>query len=207
MSLPPLSFDDLLSAVAAAPSSGVVPAPAAVSTPAPAEASPPAASPVASSPAGQKRGPKKKDAAIKKKRGPKPKAAVDLRGHCVSVRMNAAELAALDQRRGEFQRGEWMRLAEAGALPPPPPSALNVEAWRKLATALGNLNQIAHALNIDAAAGGIRATLDAEIKQALAEVRAFRDALIGADLPRAAAAARAERKGKTAKKSSQPGAA
>lgn len=201
MSLPPLSFNDLLSAVATAPVAGVAAAPAAVSTSAPAEASSPAASL-----AGKKRGPKKKDvAATKKKRGPKPKAAVDLRGHCVSVRMNAAELAALDQRRGEFQRGEWMRLAEAGALPPPPPSELNIEAWRKLATALGNLNQIAHALNIDAAAGGIRVTLDAEIKQALAEVRALRNALIGADLPRAAAAARAERKGKTAKKSPEPG--
>lgn len=114
----------------------------------------------------------------KKRRGPKPKSAEEQRTHCVSVRLNAAELAALDKRRGEFQRGEWMRLAEQGALPPPAPPALNVEAWQELARAAGNLNQIARALNGNPDLVEARAVLE--------ELRQFRAALLGAEPTRPA---------------------
>ena len=167
MTTSPFSFDQLVAAVVApkpikpvaARSPEAAPAPAAAPTPSPSKKV------------------KKRAAGEKKKRGPKPKAGAELRGHCVSVRMNVAELAALDKRRGELARGEWLRLAEAGALPPAPPPALNIEAWTKLATALGNLNQIAKALNVDRAS--------VEIDEALAAVREFRNALIGAEMPRA----------------------
>lgn len=39
------------------------------------------------------------------------------RAHCVSVRMNVAELATLDKQRGKVQRGEWLRMMWAGSLP------------------------------------------------------------------------------------------
>jgi hypothetical protein len=94
------------------------------------------------------------------------------REHCVSVRLNAAELAALDTRRGSFQRGEWLRMAALDKLPPTVP-AINAQAWAELARAAANLNQIARALNAGEKVerGGIRDQLNQ-----------FRAALIGADL-------------------------
>lgn len=109
----------------------------------------------------------------KRKRGRTPKPVADRRGHCVSVRLNPAELVKLDADRGMLQRGEWMRATFLGATPPPPPPAVNLTAWRALATAQSNLNQLARALNSDPAA--------AEVEAVLAEVRAFRLALIGAE--------------------------
>lgn len=96
------------------------------------------------------------------------------RDHCVSVRLNAEELSLLDSRRGKFQRGEWMRMATLETLPPAIP-ALNLEAWRELSHAAGNLNQIARALNQGdkVERGGLRDQL-----------AVFRAALIGAELPR-----------------------
>lgn len=92
------------------------------------------------------------------------------RNHCVSVRMNADELAALDSRRGHYARGEYMRLAFFDALPPIIPE-LNREAWAELARAASNLNQLAKAYNEGDA-------LDPDnLREHLA---AFRDALIGA---------------------------
>lgn len=94
------------------------------------------------------------------------------RDHCVSVRVNAEELSLLDARRGKFQRGEWMRMAALETLPPTIPP-LNLEAWRELSHAAGNLNQIARALNQGdkVERGGLRDQLVA-----------FRAALIGAEL-------------------------
>lgn len=92
------------------------------------------------------------------------------RTHCISVRMNAAELAALDSRRGQYARGEYLRLAFFDALPPVIPE-LNREAWVELSRAASNLNQLAKAYNEGDA-------LDPDsLRNHLA---AFRDALIGA---------------------------
>lgn len=106
------------------------------------------------------------------RRGPTPLPADQRREHCVSVRLNAAELATLDARRGAFQRGEWLRMAALDKLPPTVP-ALNSEAWVELARAAGNLNQIARALNTgeQIEKGGLRDQLNQ-----------FRAALIGAKL-------------------------
>lgn len=182
MSLPPLSsppaaidtsegdafLASMLSQLAGKPR-GTPAAVATGSTSPTGEASPPAAAPAAR----KKPGPKKRAAdpdQPNKKRGPRPKPASEQRTHCVSVRLNAAELKALDARRGEFQRGEWMRLAEAGALPPAPAPKINRELHRQMSSALSNLNQIAKALNSN--------PLSVEVEAALAEVRAFRNALI-----------------------------
>ena len=72
-----------------------------------------------------------------------------LRTHCVSVRLSAAELEQLDARRGELQRGEWLRVAALDVLPPVIPE-LNREAWIELARAAANLNQLAFRTNTGA---------------------------------------------------------
>jgi len=80
------------------------------------------------------------------RRGPVPLSAADRRGHCVSVRLNGRELAQLDTQRGQFQRGEWLRMAALDQLPPTVPEA-NVHAWAALARLAGNLNQAQATIN------------------------------------------------------------
>lgn len=92
------------------------------------------------------------------------------RTHCVSVRMNASELAALDARRGEFARGEYMRFAFFSSFPPSIPE-LNREAWVELSRAASNLNQLAKHVN----EGG-----DLDTSLLLSRLADFRSSLIGA---------------------------
>lgn len=106
------------------------------------------------------------------RRGPAPLPPDERREHCVSVRVNAGELATLDSRRGVYQRGEWLRMAALDKLPPTIP-AINREAWTELARAAGNLNQIARSLNAGEKVD--RGSLRDQLAQ-------FRAALIGAQL-------------------------
>ena len=106
------------------------------------------------------------------RRGPRPKPPEQLRTHCVSVRLSTAELEQLDQRRGPLQRGEWLRVAALDVLPPTIPE-LNRDAWEALSRSASNLNQLAYRLNT----GDVP-----ELGEVLAELRAFRSALIGARL-------------------------
>lgn len=84
----------------------------------------------------------------RRKRGPKPLAPAEKREHCVSVRLNSAELAWLDAARSgvKMQRGEYLRSASRGVLPPTIP-AINREAWASLARVAGNLNQYQAQIN------------------------------------------------------------
>ncbi|RYE63621.1 MAG: plasmid mobilization relaxosome protein MobC, partial [Oxalobacteraceae bacterium] len=101
------------------------------------------------------------------------------REHTVSVRLNVAELAQLDQVRGAvgMQRGEYLRAAALHRLPPTIP-ALNREAWAGLSRSAANLNQIAHRLNL--AEHNDKSPMPAigEIAQALGD---FRRRLIGVE--------------------------
>mgnify|MGYP001499143489 CR=1 FL=1 len=108
----------------------------------------------------------------RRRRGPGTLDPQEKREHCVSVRVNARELAQLDERRGNFQRGEWLRMAALDKLPPTVPS-INSQAWAELARAAANLNQLAKAVNAGARVekGGLRDQLNE-----------FRAALIGAKL-------------------------
>lgn len=107
---------------------------------------------------------------IRRRRGPKPRAADDLRGHCVSVRLNPDELARLDAERGAYRRGEWLRRVWLGSVPPAPVPPINREAWFALSKVAGNLATIATAMR-----GGEYV----ELSKINAEVAAFRNALIG----------------------------
>lgn len=111
-----------------------------------------------------------------RKRGPKPMPAADRRVHPVSVRLNSAELAHLDSARAgvRMQRGEYLRHASLGKLPPTIP-AINREAWASLSRVAANLNQYQAQIN----AGGVHGH-PPEIIQALAElVQKLRSELLG----------------------------
>ena len=112
----------------------------------------------------------------KLKRGPKPLALADKRMHSVSVRLNSAELADLDSARSlvRMQRGEYLRSASRGVLPPTIPQ-INREAWANLARVAANLNQYQQAINAGTVHGH-----PPELIQALAElVQKLRDELLG----------------------------
>ncbi|HBR1692588.1 TPA: ATP-binding protein [Klebsiella quasipneumoniae subsp. quasipneumoniae] len=67
----------------------------------------------------------------------------EIRTHCISVRLNEEELIILDSKRGQYKKGEWLRMASLNKLPPALPE-INREAWVKL----GNLSQdLNHLLN------------------------------------------------------------
>lgn len=111
-----------------------------------------------------------------RKRGPKPMPAADRRVHPVSVRLNSAELAHLDSARAgvRMQRGEYLRHASRGKLPPTIP-AINREAWASLSRVAANLNQYQAQIN----AGGVHGH-PPEVVQALAElVQKLRRELLG----------------------------
>ena len=112
----------------------------------------------------------------KLKRGPKPLALAELRSHTVSVRLNSAELAWLDSTRASvrMQRGEYLRHASMGKLPPTIP-AINREAWASLSRVAANLNQYQQAINAGTVHGH-----PPEVIQELAElVQKLRAELLG----------------------------
>lgn len=116
----------------------------------------------------------------KRRRGPKPRPPEELRVHSVSCRLTDDELAALDERRGEVSRGEWLRLA-ALSKPPRIVPTLNATAWSELSRTASNLNQLAKALNegrwaVDDRRAAIKSLT--ALSQQLASVRA---ALLGQD--------------------------
>lgn len=106
------------------------------------------------------------------RRGPEPLPVEELRTHVVSVRLNAAELAALDGQRmpTQMQRGEYLRCAALHRLPPTIPS-LNREAWVSLARSAGNLNAITRRLHEAAHALDATAPPIEEISKVLADFR------------------------------------
>lgn len=109
----------------------------------------------------------------RRRRGPAPLAQNERRGHTVSVRLNAEELAQVDERRAKInmQRGEYLRTAALYVLPPFIPE-LNKTAWVELSRIGGNLNQISHRLNAGDALPieEIRAVLG-ELRRALIGVK------------------------------------
>jgi hypothetical protein len=102
--------------------------------------------------------------------------AADLRECCVSVRLNTKELAALDASRAlvKMQRGEYLRHASLGVLPPTIP-AINREAWANLARVCANFNQYQHLLNAGEASGHDPLVID----QLREQVQQLRFSLLG----------------------------
>ena len=104
------------------------------------------------------------------KRGRKPKSAPDKRQHLVACRLTDAEQAQLADGRGVLTAGEWLRtLALARRLPRPIP-AINLEAYRALARAASNLNQLSRRAN---------AADQLDIAALAVTLASFRAALVG----------------------------
>ena len=94
---------------------------------------------------------------------------MSIRTHCVSVRFSPTELALLDSQRGRMRRGAYLRSTWGHNAPAPVP-AINLDAWRQLARAAANLNQLAYAVN----SGRVP-----ELSSIRAELATFRSALVG----------------------------
>lgn len=69
------------------------------------------------------------------------------RNHCISTRVNSAELEALDLKRHGMQRGAFLRACFLSSIPPLVPE-INKKLWQELARSASNLNQIALRLNM-----------------------------------------------------------
>ncbi|EBE8786114.1 ATP-binding protein [Salmonella enterica] len=65
----------------------------------------------------------------------------EIRHHCISVRLNEEELILLDRKRGQYKKGEWLRMASLNKLPPVLPE-INREAWIKLGSLSQDLNHL-----------------------------------------------------------------
>jgi hypothetical protein len=98
------------------------------------------------------------------------------RGHCVSTRVNDAELARLrtDARARHQRLGALLRSCYfgGGALHVP---VVNVERWESLAVALEDLQRLALALNSGQLPGDVRPVLAETTEQ----IHALRVALVG----------------------------
>ncbi|EBP9818637.1 ATP-binding protein [Salmonella enterica] len=64
-----------------------------------------------------------------------------IRTHCVSVRLNEEELNILNDKRGEYKKGEWLRMASLNTLPPVLPE-INRAAWVELGRLAKDLNHL-----------------------------------------------------------------
>ncbi|KEL09018.1 hypothetical protein [Escherichia coli] len=65
----------------------------------------------------------------------------EIRHHCISVRLNEEELIILDSKRGQYKKGEWLRMASLNN-PPPVLPEINREAWIKLGSLSQDLNYL-----------------------------------------------------------------
>lgn len=65
-----------------------------------------------------------------------------LRTHCVSVRLNNNELNKLNALRGDYAKGEWLRMASLQKLPMIVPP-VNIDTWKTLGEINQKLNRIA----------------------------------------------------------------
>jgi hypothetical protein len=118
--------------------------------------------------------------------GPRPKDLSELRTQRITVWMTAAEMAALDSRRGSLSRSERLRLAEAGVKPMPLPPivpAINRDVWSELAQGpMSNLHQLVKRINElerFTPGEGLR-ELSYQLSEVIDIAHGFRDGLLGA---------------------------
>ncbi|HAO9424098.1 TPA: ATP-binding protein, partial [Escherichia coli] len=61
--------------------------------------------------------------------------------YCVSVRLNENELSILEEKRGSYKKGEWLRMASLNKLPLVLPE-INKSAWVELGRLSQDLNRL-----------------------------------------------------------------
>lgn len=101
-----------------------------------------------------------------------------LRTHCVSVRLNNAELSKLNTLRGHYAKGEWLRMASLHKLPTIVPP-VNIDTWKTLGEINQKLNRIA--LHIDSKSADSKLT-NTELFAVRRQIIELRQNLISADI-------------------------
>ncbi|MBA5236677.1 hypothetical protein H2Y54_08950 [Pectobacterium aroidearum] len=94
----------------------------------------------------------------------------NLRTHCVSVRLNNEELSLLNESRGRYRKGEWLRMAFQHNLPSVIPS-INLEAWKTLGEISQKLNKLVVHLDEKSAGSSLTQTELFAVKRQLSELR------------------------------------
>ncbi|MFO6297108.1 hypothetical protein [Rahnella selenatireducens] len=101
-----------------------------------------------------------------------------LRTHCVSVRLNKKELLFLNTLRGNYSKGEWLRMASLNQLPPIVPS-INLDMWKSFGDMSQKLNRILVHLDNKSSGSSLTKTEIFVIKRHISELR---EELINADI-------------------------
>ncbi|HFU6593129.1 TPA: hypothetical protein ACQJYA_004697 [Klebsiella variicola] len=101
-----------------------------------------------------------------------------LRTHCVSVRLNNAELSKLNELRGDYAKGEWLRMASLQKLPMIVPP-VNIDTWKTLGEINQKLNRIA--LHIDSKSKDSQLT-HTELYAVKRQLEKLRQYLLNADI-------------------------
>lgn len=91
---------------------------------------------------GERLSPSKQVSIIKDTLRNRPKAHADeLRLYCVSVRLNKKELKKIEELRGCYRRGEWLRMVSLSK-PPPLIPEINKDVWIMLGEISQKLNRL-----------------------------------------------------------------
>ncbi|MBN3209851.1 hypothetical protein H5A35_20865 [Pectobacterium brasiliense] len=93
-----------------------------------------------------------------------------LRYHCVSVRLNDEELVLLNERRGRYRKGEWLRMAFQHNLPSVIPP-VNLEAWKTLGEISQKLNKLVVHLDDKSVGSSLTQTELFAVKRQISELR------------------------------------
>ncbi|ECC1695589.1 hypothetical protein DPB93_20270 [Salmonella enterica subsp. salamae] len=94
----------------------------------------------------------------------------ELRIHCVSVRLNNAELVKLNTLREHYSKGEWLRMVSLQRLPPAIP-AINIKAWKALTNISQKLNRISTHIDCKSKDSQLTHTELFAVKRQLEELR------------------------------------
>lgn len=95
-----------------------------------------------------------------------------LRTHCVSVRLNNAELIKLNELRGDYAKGEWLRMASLQKLPMIVPP-VNIDTWKTLGEINQKLNRIAFHIDSKSKDSQLTHTEFFAVKRQLEELRQY----------------------------------
>lgn len=107
-----------------------------------------------------------------------PPLAENLRIHCVSVRLNNAELNTLDCERKQYAKGEWLRMCFLKNHIPVVPE-INRNTWKMFGEINHRLNEIVNHLNAKQSCTPLTKTELFAVKRQISELRSR---LLTADL-------------------------
>lgn len=99
-----------------------------------------------------------------------PPLAESLRIHCVSVRLNSAELNTLDHERKQYAKGEWLRMCFMKNQPVVVPE-INRATWKMFGEINHRLNEIVNHLNAKQSCSPLTKTELFAVKRQITDLR------------------------------------